>query len=188
MEELSIRALSAADAQWFPEGIALLNRTQGVGLFSECYLDRFAARSDALIAAAFANGKLVGVSVAERLEKLDYFLPFQPILAEELRGVFVASFTTLSVEESWQGRGVGQRLCRMRLDWLRAQRCSVVLGVSWESGLAHTSNRTFEKLGFRAVAKLHNFYEESSLRAPFDCPGCHAIPCTCGAILYRLDQ
>lgn len=138
--------------------------------------------------AAFHEQRLVGVSVVELLKNFDYYLPFDPKIAQELEGKIVAQFTTLSILESYQGKGVGQLLSRKRMEWGARQKCDVVVGVSWVSGLAHTSNRTFEKAGFRAVKRLTDFYGKSSLEKPFDCPGCHKIPCVCEAIFYRFDS
>lgn len=182
-----IRILTPADQRPLAEALALLNSTQGNGLFEEDYLTRRLGDPAQYVIGAFAGDELLGIAVAELITNFDYYLPFDPEIVLKLAHKKVASFSTMSVVESAQGKGIGKQLSEARLKWVHAQGCQVVLGVSWESGKPGTSRRTFEGSGFRAVERLPDFYVESSKLKPFDCPGCHAIPCTCGAILYRLD-
>ena len=73
------------------------------------------------------------------------------------------------------------------MNWLENQGCGLVLGVSWASGLPHTSNRVFEKLEFRAVNSVKQFYREGAIEHPFECPGCKIRPCEYSAILYDYE-
>lgn len=182
-----IRPLTASDSANLDFALALLNRTQGAGLFESDYLTKRLGDPAQYMIGAFEGSRLLGIAVIELITNFDYYLPFDPEIVLKMAHKKVASFSTMSVVEEAQGKGIGRQLSDRRLEWARAQKCDVVLGVSWESGLAHTSNRTFEKAGFRAVARLNDFYVESSRLKPFDCPGCHKLPCHCGAIFYRLD-
>ena len=182
-----IRELHAADRAPLATALAMLNRTQGEGLFEADYLSKRLGNPDQLVLGAFEGDLLVGVSVVELIDNFDYYLPFDPDIVLKMAHKKVASFTTMSVRESHQGRGIGRMLSEPRLEWARRKNCDVVLGVSWESGKPGTSKRTFEGAGFKAVAKVQDFYVESSKLKPFGCPGCCRLPCTCGAIFYRLD-
>jgi GNAT superfamily N-acetyltransferase len=137
------------------------------------------------VVAAFLDAEIVGVGVTQIIDNFEYYRPFDSNIETELSTKRVGSFSTLAINESNQGQGLGQRLSMLRLDWLKDQGCQVVVGVSWVSGLSHTSNRVFEKMGFSAVKKVDHFYKESSIKHPFECPGCFKAPCTCSAILYR---
>ena len=158
-----------------------------MGLFGSDCLDKFFVPGQGRAVAAFLGSELVAVDRVKLFSSFDYYLPFDPELPVELRVRRVASFDTLSVREDLPGRGVGGRLSQMRLECMRSQGVEVALGVSWVSGKAHTSNRTFEEAGFRAVRRVDHFSARSSLENPFDCPGCHVPPCSCSAVLYRLD-
>lgn len=187
IHEITTRRLSHVDEKPLEAALALLNRTQGQGLFESDYLTRRLHNPECLVLAAFCGAELVGISVVEIIKNFDYFLPFIPNLQQELADKRVASFTTLSVKETFQGRGIGHGLSRERMNWVRDHVCDVALGVSWISGLKHTSNWTFAKVGFRPIKTLSDFYVKNSLEKPFDCPGCHKVPCTCSATLYRWD-
>jgi GNAT superfamily N-acetyltransferase len=143
--------------------------------------------SNNVIVGAFEQYKLIGLGVAQIITNFEWYLPFDPNITMELAQKKVASFSTLAVNEAYQGKGIGQEISRMRLAWVKDHKCEVILGVSWVSGLSHTSDRVFEKMGFKAIKKLDNFFVELSLKNPFDCPGCKNAPCTCAAILYRRD-
>lgn len=184
---VEVRPITPADPEHLASALALLNRTQGVGLFEADYLSKRLGAPEQLVLGAFGGGRLLGVSVAELIDNFDYYLPFDPEIVLKMAHKKVASFTTMSVVESEQGKGIGRLLSESRLVWARKNKCQVVLGVSWESGRPGTSRRTFEGAGFRAVARVPDFYVESSKLKPFDCPGCRKQPCTCAAIFYRLD-
>lgn len=183
---ITIRALTLKDSSVFAEAVELLNRTQGVGLFPSDYLHGLVGNPDAQVYAAFEDRDLVGLGVAQEIETFEYYLPFDPSICERLAKERVGSFSTMAIKESLQGMGIGKEIGLKRLEWLRARGCTVIVGVSWVSGLRHTSNRVFEKIGFRAVRRVDDFYRASSLEKPFECPGCRAAPCACPAILFEM--
>lgn len=185
--EVVVRQIQAQDQKFFSEAVDILNRTQGRGLFPDEYLNERVQKPTSFIVGAFLKEELVGVAIAEVISGFEYYSPFDPSLSAELQNKKVGSFSTMSVVEKLQGRGVGQELSLSRLAWLKSVGCEVVLGVSWVSGKPHTSKRVFEKLGFKQVNKVDHFYYESGLKKPFFCPGCEVQPCVCAAILYRLD-
>lgn len=185
--EIVIRQLSISDAALFPEGVRLLNRSQGEDLFAADYLDLAMADPCFYLAGAVMDGVLIGVAVACLIDNFDYYKPFQDDIDLRLAHAQVGSFATMAISQPMRGQGIGQALTRLRLEWLIAKNCDVILGVSWVSGLGHTSDRVFEKAGFHAVKKVELFYYQSSIEKPFYCPGCRVAPCTCAAILYRRD-
>ncbi len=186
ISSLEIRPLTLADAGLFAEATEILNRTQGRDLFSQNYLADLVVDSKARIFAAFIDGRLMGLGVAQIISDFNYYLPFDENICLELEGKSVGSFSTMAMHEDAQGKGIGQQISQLRLAWLHEQGCEVILGNSWVSGLRHTSDRVFEKMGFRKIKLVENFFVESSLKQPFDCPGCRVHPCSCAAILYRL--
>ncbi len=181
------RQLTIADHAHFTNGLELLNRTQGVGLFKADYLQKLCSDPRAYVVGASRNDQLIGIGVAQLIHEQTYYLRFDSNLEVELKDKQVGSFSTLAIKENLQGQGIGQKISSMRLAWLLEKKCEVILGVSWVSGLPHTSDRVFEKMGFKAVKRVENFFLESSLKDPFDCPGCALAPCVCAAVLYRLD-
>lgn len=187
-KKIPLRQITSNDHVIFPEALELLNRTQGRDLCKPDFFTKRMADPNAYVVGAFnSTGQLIGVATAQVIDEFDYYVPFDASLPDELKNKTVGSLATMSVREDYQGQGIGKMMSAARLDWLKSRDCKVVLGVSWLSGLAHTSDRVFEKLGFKAVARLDDFYKASSLAEPFDCPGCQKAPCACAAVLYRLD-
>ncbi len=182
---LEITELDVNNLELLKEALNMMNRTQGEGLFNEYYLIKKANSSDAIILCAFLNNKLVSVGGAEIIDNFEYYKPFENNIVERLKGKKVGSLSTLCVREDLQGKGIGQTMIKKYLDWLKNRRCDLVLGVSWSSGLSHTSNRVFQKLGFRAIKEVKEFYKEDAIKHPFDCPGCKTQPCVCAAVLYE---
>lgn len=181
-----ISELHESNSDVLNELLELLARTQGRGVYSLAFLEDRVNSSESSVFVGKYNGRLVSVGCAELLNSLDYYLPFDENIKERLEGVKIGSLSTLSVHEEFQGRGIGQKVTKARLSWLKEKGCECVLGVSWVSGLLHTSKRVFEKLGFRYVNEVESFYREEAIKNPFDCPGCRVQPCECSAILFEL--
>lgn len=183
-----IRRLAPADQHLFAAGVALLNDAQGSNLFTVTYLDERTARDDSAVWVALMEDTVVGIGVAQLVTEFEFYLPFDATIRIELADKIVGGFSTLAFVPAWRGKGLGQEISRQRLAWLRERGCQVILGISWVSGLGHTSDRVFDKMGFRAVKRLDNFFVEWSLNKPdFVCPVCGAPPCRCAAIFYRKD-
>lgn len=182
-----IDELELDDSLVIAEALRLLNRTQGQGLFSREYLTEKVRSPEALVLVGFIEDRLVSVGCAEIIKNFDYYRPFDASIGDRISGNKVGSLCTLSVHEDHQGQRLGQKMTKQRISWLEGQGCDLIIGVSWVSGLSHTSNRVFEKLGFRAVNEVKRFYREQSLEHPFQCPGCMVQPCECSAILYECE-
>lgn len=184
---IQIKQLSSADKGLFPEGLLILNRTQGIGMFKPDYLDNLVSNPDCFVSAAVYEEKIIAIAVAQLLSDFEYYENFKPGISVELKKKKVGSFSTLCVHEKFQAQGLGQKLSHERINWLRSRNCQTVLGVSWVSGSPNNSSRVFEKVGFKKINELANFFVESSLKNPFICPTCGNPPCRCSAILYSLE-
>jgi ribosomal protein S18 acetylase RimI-like enzyme len=177
------------DCSWdrLDEAVTLLNRTQGEGLFDRKYLRDKIEKPTSCVFASCSGEEVLAVGCAEILSSLEYYLPFDVEIKNRLNERRVGSLCALSVVERFQGKGIGQKMTRARMNWLKLMGCDVVLGVSWVSTLLHTSDRVFEKSGFERKATVREFYKKHALEHPFRCPGCMVQPCECSAILYEYD-
>ena len=185
MEQIEITKLDINNLELLKESLDMMNRTQGEDLFDNAYLTRRANSKGAIVLCAFLKNQLVGVGCAELIDNLGYYKPFDNKIAERLKNKKIGSICSLCVLENLQGKGIGQTITQKCLDWLKEKGCDLVLGVSWVSGLTHTSNRVFQKIGFREIKEVKEFYKEGSIKHPFNCPGCKTQPCICSAVLYE---
>jgi GNAT superfamily N-acetyltransferase len=188
IQKLRIFRAESGHLSLLPECLALLERTQGKGIFEPDYFGRCASgEGDRLLLIALLEGKLAGIATARVLPEndFDYYVPFGKEAVEQLfQQHRVGSMETASVTESLQGQGIGQELTRHRIRWLSEAGCTAVIGVLWESGLANTSDRVFTKLGFERLSQVRGFYAHDSVRRGFICPVCGSPPCRCSASLY----
>jgi ribosomal protein S18 acetylase RimI-like enzyme len=188
IQKLQILRAESGYLSLLPECLALVERTQGKGIFEPDYFGRCASgEGDRLLLIALYEGKLAGVATARVLPEndFDYYVPFGKEAVEQLfQQHRVGSMETASVTESLQGQGIGQELARHRIRWLSEAGCTAMIGVSWESGLANTSDRVFRKLGFERLSQVKGFYADDSVRRGFICPVCGLPPCRCSASLY----
>ncbi|MEO7678171.1 MAG: GNAT family N-acetyltransferase, partial [Verrucomicrobiota bacterium] len=141
---------------------------------------------DQLLVLALLDGEIIGVASARRLppDGSAFYAPFGNEAVELFRQHRVGSLNCASVQETWQGRGIGSELGRRRMAWLEETGCDALVGISWESGLAHTSDRVFLRLGFKPISRVTDFYVGMSLERKFICPVCGPPPCRCAATLF----
>ncbi|MEM7673220.1 MAG: GNAT family N-acetyltransferase [Verrucomicrobiota bacterium] len=182
---LVIKEIKCEDQEILDEALKLLNNSQGDGLFPNDFLIRKIENRNAIVLIAWLDDVFVSVATAEILSDLHYYKPFDRSIESRCQGKKVGSIYTSSVADRYRGRGIGQAMTRYRLNWLENRGCEIALGISWLSGLEHTSKRVFEKLGFKAVSKVDRFFRDHTNQDPFECPGCEVHPCECSAILYE---
>lgn len=184
---MNIRALNHSDEHLLPECLELLESTQGRNVSNLDYLKKILSPEKGLLLVLENDQQhILAVAGAQILDGVtfEYYLPFGEEIVEKLRASKVGSLSTMSVHKSVQGQGWGQRLLKARMDWLAAQGRNVLVGISWVSGTQNNSANVFQKLGFKAIREVENFFVESSRRDNLLCPTCITAPCYCPGILF----
>jgi GNAT superfamily N-acetyltransferase len=187
IRKIQIIRADPSHSSFFPECLALVDRTQGRGIFALDYFERCASDGEKLLLLALLDGSLVGVAGARVLPQdgFDYYLSFgREVVVDLFQHHRVGLMSTASVVEPLQGQGIGQELTRRRIQWMNDAGCTAQIAVSWESGLAHTSDRVFMKLGFKCLSQVKGFYGEDSTQRGWICPVCGSPPCRCSASFY----
>lgn len=189
LSKLQVRTATEADSFCFSDALDLLNRTQGVGLFKLDYIQSRLNSQNSIFVAAFYGNELVGAAstrVYDPKEGAEYML-FGDESRRFLEGGKCGWMETSSVREDLQGFGIGKALIEYRLAWLKKQNCARAVGVSWVSGLKHTSEHAFRATGFEQIDEVLGFYRASSVRLGFLCPVCGEPPCECAARLFAKE-
>lgn len=185
---MHIYTLTPQDEHLLPDCLELLERTQGRNVSSLKWLTKSLHSEDGLILVLLSEQKIMGVAGARVLRPPhDYYLPFGLEIVEKMNSCQVGSFSTMGIHEDLQGKGWGQKLAIQREEWLKSKGCNLLVGISWMSGLAHTSNRVFEKRGFKKVRELKDFFVESSVTENLICPVCQNPPCYCPGAMYAKE-
>jgi len=181
-----IAELRPGDAAGAAIARRLLDQGLGEGMYSVDGLLADAAEPTAGVWLARAGDAPAGAAVARLLvpEDAAYYGRFGPG-ATGLFGRTVGSFEGLAVDPAFHRRGVGARLTRASLDWMRAQGCDAVVAIAWLSGRPDSSPPLFRHLGFREGPTVERFYAEESLQNDWSCPVC-GQPCTCAATFFAL--
>ena len=164
--------------------VSLLNDALGAGSYSVVSLEKLCADPNHRVLAARQNGRLVGIASARLIERegLAFYAHFGEG-ARVLEGRTVGSLHASAVLPDTRGQGVGSALAQARLAWLCERGCDYAVGISWLSGLAHTSKPVFERLGFRALGTSQELFRELSTAQGWGCPVC-GHPCHCASVLY----
>jgi N-acetylglutamate synthase-like GNAT family acetyltransferase len=89
----------------------------------------------------------------------------------------------LAVEESWQGRGIGSELLRLRLAVVRdAPAVDAALGNAWLRPHTGDVSVLFEKHGFERYETVDGSFRQSE--GSRDCPDCGPDGCDCSTAVY----
>lgn len=168
---------------------SIANELVGEALGSGWYtVEKFEAMSQApntrLLGARDASAALLGVANAVRLdsEEVAFYRVFGEA-ADVLEGRRVGALSLSAIVPSMRGKGLGSALMRARLEWLREQDCDYAVGISWQSGLAHTSKTVFDRHDFSVLGRSDTFFEDESKKHGYGCPVC-GFPCRCKALFY----
>ena len=89
-----------------------------------------------------------------------------------------AYFQSCFVAPDRTGEGVGRRLAQMALEGLKTTGAEVVVAHSWKESPHGSSRRYLDRLGFRVVAEVRDYWAEVDYR----CSRCGAPPCRCTAL------
>jgi GNAT superfamily N-acetyltransferase len=171
----------------FAEAKQLLDQAIGVGWFTTEKLQTMSqAANGQLLCARDDEDALLGVAsvIALDAQQVGFYRVFGDA-AQILDGKRVGALSLSALIPSMRGKGLGSAMMRARLTWLRERDCNYAVGISWLSGLTHTSKGVFERYGFEVLAVSHTFFEAESREHGYGCPAC-GFPCRCTGLLYGL--
>jgi GNAT superfamily N-acetyltransferase len=162
----------------------VLDDALGQGSFSPSKVEKLARDPDHHLLGARLQGELVAVASACLVSESGHaFYQRFGSGAQALTGRRVGSLHASAVLPALRGKGVGSALMRARLALLQQRGCDYVVGISWLSGLAHTSEPVFVKHGFTCLGHSGELFTMLSSEQGFGCPVC-GHPYRCSAALY----
>lgn len=171
----------------FEAAATLMNDALGRGSFTAEKVAALAAEPHGqLVGARAADGNLLGVAHARELprEGAAFYRVFGDDIVHMLEQRRLGSLFASAVVPEARGQGIGSQLARARLTWLRERGCNYAIGISWQSGLPHTSRPVFERLGFRMLSESNTFFSDTqNQQQSTGCMICGAS-CSCPALLY----
>jgi len=154
-EEIIIRIAKASDAkQLLQIKLAYLENTTTLPLFQDEYtndvdnerqlIERLAREKNSILLVAEYQGQLIG--------NID-------LNGNRRRKLFHTGMVGMGILEAWRGKGVGKALLAAVIDWGIANQHLKILWLA-----VYASNQAgkalYQKLGFREVGKLENFFRE----------------------------
>lgn len=167
--------------------LSLLHAGLGDGYVDEPSL--VDCQKNGIVLGARGNGGLVGILLARVLDQSSA-REFETLLqnagaTRRLDLTRLGILKSIVVAAPCRGRGIGAALSGAAIERLRQAGCSTLVTVSWASGESSSAGM-FERLGFKQLARVAEFWKDDSIRRGYHCPRC-GQPCTCAAIVYVLD-
>ncbi|MDO8460937.1 MAG: N-acetyltransferase [bacterium] len=149
---------------------------------------RYAANPDLFVLLGTTiDQTLLGIMLAYPLENEtvnEYTHVFKeynlPILFSDFK---VGLIKSVAVRPAYRHQGIGTKLTIESMIRLKEMSCDSFLAVSWVSNRPDSSQKMFEKLGFKNILSIPDYWTEDSIKEGYLCPNC-GNPCHCTAIFY----
>ncbi len=183
-----IRDITTSDDLLLKQASTIYDISLGQGYISPEDLMRYVSNPDSFILlGAVINQTLIGVMLAYPLDQetsRKYTYTFQehnlPIPLSDFK---IGLIKSVSVRPEYRHRGIGTQLTIESMVRLKSMPCDFFLAVSWVSNKPDSSQKMFEKLGFKNILSINDYWTQESIKEGYLCPNC-GNPCHCTAIFY----
>lgn len=92
----------------------------------------------------------------------------------------------LAVAPEHRRSGLGMRLSRAQLPWLRQTESEIVVGSSWVNGTNDSSRQMYEKAGFKLLGESRDFLRTQQANGAI-CAACNSSSCNCNSLFYGIE-
>lgn len=141
-----------------------------------------------LLGSCNSDGELLGVMLACRLdenEREKYNLTLQQNSIDIMLPAYtIGLIKSVVVKREYRQKGIGTELTKEAIERLKDMSCELILAVAWASGKPDSSPKMFEKLSFKNILGLEEYWRKDSLKEGYSCPNCGKPPCRCKALFY----
>ena len=183
-----IRDITASDSLLLQQASEIYDISLGQSYISPEDLLKYAAKPDShILLGSEVNQTLLGVMLAYPLDSKttqEYAHTFQqhniPITLTEYN---VGLIKSVAVRPEYRHQGIGTKLTIESMIRLKEMSCDLFLAVSWVSNRPDSSQEMFDKLGFKNILSVPDYWTKDSIKEGYLCPNC-GNPCHCSANFY----
>lgn len=183
-----INDIKASDNQLLKQASEIYDISLGQNYIPSEDLSKYASDPKRFILiGAIINQTLLGVMLAYPLDKKtaeEYTHALQQHnIPTTLPENAVGLIKSLAVRPEYRHRGIGTKLTIESIVRLKEMSCDFFLAVSWVSNKPDSSQKMFEKLGFKNILSVPDYWTQDSIKEGYQCPNC-GNPCHCTANFY----
>ncbi|MBP8790201.1 MAG: GNAT family N-acetyltransferase [Breznakibacter sp.] len=135
--------------------------------------------SSAIVLVGVEQGVVVGFVLFYLMPSSEFPIELYGNYPQGDRALYVKS---VAVHNGFERRGYATALLNMVINIARRQNVICCYAYLWITAGAIPAGSVFDALGFEPVLEINNFWYQSSMKQPFDCPIC-GHPCRCSAQL-----
>jgi GNAT superfamily N-acetyltransferase len=92
-----------------------------------------------------------------------------------------------AVAPAYRNKGIATTLLKQSIRQAFVQ-CNVILSTMWVMKNLNLMQGILEKLHFKPLFEIADYWKEDSLRKHYACAVCGSPPCRCRAVLYALHK
>lgn len=133
----------------------------------------------AIVLVGVEQDMVVGFVLFYLMEGSDFPVELYGTYSHGGRAVYVKS---IAIDKSFERTGCATNLLQMVVNIARRQNAICCYAYLWVAAGQIPAEGVFAALGFDRVLEISDFWFQSSLKKPFDCPVC-GHPCRCSAQL-----
>lgn len=188
----SIRSLLLSDTDLIEQASAIYDESLGQKYIPVQDLVRYISKPEQyVVLGSISQDKLLGALIGSVLGD-DESSGYDSVLQIHESGIRLADHRvglvkSVAVEKRFRHCGIGTHLTEEAMRQLKKLGCGAFFAVSWVSNKPDSSQGMFEKLNYRKLIRLKNYWTQDSIEQGYDCPNCGS-PCFCSAIYYFLQE
>ena len=100
----------------------------------------------------------------------------------------IGVLASVAVDENFKGHGIGLKLMKACLNWLKEHESRAILMTGWKSAKGVHIGGLAMRLAFEPLFEVEDYWLEDSVKNGYHCPECGAPPCHCSAVIYIKHQ
>lgn len=184
---ITISEIKRMNSEQFTEALALLENTFGTEYILEEDL-KFFLRAPGFNKIAIQDNKVIGIILYRIMqeENFEEIFTFNKILKKNgvedfnINEEDSACVDTFAVHADYRGNGIGKLLLKIAMQDLEQYNLDNIITIAWKHRGPITSDRLFNKAGFKSLAEIKGFWTVESIEKNYECPVC-GTPCVCTA-------
>lgn len=183
-----IQDIKAGDTGLLKQAEQIYSLSLGQNYISADDLMRYAANPEKyILLGATIDRKLAGIMLAFPLNE-EIGREFNEAFQKNNVSIFLPQYSTgviksVAVHPDFRHHGLGTKLTIEAMARLKRMSTKIFAALSWDSGKPDSSPKMFEKLGYKNVLTVKEYWKQDSEEKQYACPNC-GNPCHCTAIFY----
>ena len=139
---------------------------------------------------ALNNKEVLGYVIGKLFSNASFFNSYKKLNTINTREIkknkILGMLVSIAVKSKHQNKGIGTKLVIKLLKKFRENNAGMSLMTAWKSKNGVSMHKIADRIGYKAIAEVGNYWKEDSQIYGYHCPECGSPPCKCACVVYVL--